>query len=218
MDFDRENETSNFNEVDEKLLEDEVAPSTSDSSKSQRRGIQVSWLRRTEYISSEYRQFQNKGLSTENKIGVSVKKKLQGKDLYKDRESQIEAIEQTFEAVTQTIPNRKNGVYPVEVAHVFPDFDNWRYPFAQVLFDTKPIPAGCDQQDIENLDRKMDKAMIRGMVDDQGNQFVVYFLPTNETLEKLEKRGESAAEMDQLEYKLAREYNWTVNNDESSKG
>lgn len=218
MDFDRENETSNFNEIDEKLLEDEVVPSSSDTSKSQRRGIQVSWLRRTEYISSEYRQFQNKGLSTENKIGVSVKKKLQGKDLYKDRESQIDAIEQTFEAVTQTIPNRKNGVYPVEVSHVFPDFDNWRYPFAQVIFDTKPIPVGCDQKDIDNLEKKMDKAMIRGMVDDQGHQFVVYFLPTNETLDKLDKRGESAVEMEQLEYKLAREYNWTVNNDESSKG
>ena len=54
------------------------------------------------------------------------------------------------------------------------------------------------------------------MVDDEGNQFVVYFLPTNETMVKL--TSDEKGEADSLEYKLAREYNWTVNKDESSKG
>ena len=129
--------------------------------KSQRKHNKVSWLRRTEYISSDYRQFQNLGLGTENKVGLG-KKKLQGKELYKDRESQIEAIENTFESVSQTIPNRKNGVYPVEVSPVFPDFEHWKYPFSQVVFDTKPTPIGFEQKDLDNLDKKMDNAMIRG--------------------------------------------------------
>ena len=54
------------------------------------------------------------------------------------------------------------------------------------------------------------------MVDDEGNQFVVYFLPTNETMGKL--TSEDKSDVDNLEYKLAREYNWTVNKDESNKG
>ena len=54
------------------------------------------------------------------------------------------------------------------------------------------------------------------MVDDEGNQFVVYFLPTNDTMSKLEEGNKD--EIESLEYKLAREYNWTVNKDEASKG
>lgn len=53
------------------------------------------------------------------------------------------------------------------------------------------------------------------MADDEGNQFVVYFLPTNETMAKLEADKD---EIESLEYKLARMYNWTVNQDGSSKG
>lgn len=214
MDCEKEAEASTFNEVDEKLLEDEVVPVSEQSSRNQRRGFKASWLRRTEYISSEYRQFQNLGVGTENKVGVQARKHLQGKDLYKDRDSQITAIENTFETINETVPNRKNGVYPVEMCPVFPDFEHWKYPFSQVQFDTKPVPLGFDQKDMINLDEKMNNAMIRGMVDDEGHQFVVYFLPTNDTMGKLQ-RGEEIA---QLEYKLAREYNWTVNKDESTKG
>ena len=57
---------------------------------------------------------------------------------------------------------------------------------------------------------------VSGMVDDEGNQFVVYFLPTNDTMTKLEDGNKE--EIESLEYKLAREYNWTVNKDEASKG
>ena len=130
--------------------------------KSQRKGHRVSWLRRTEYISSDYRQFQNLGIGTENKVGLGARKKLQNKDIYKDRESQIEAIENTFEAATHTVPNRKNGVYPVESCPIYPDFEYWKYPFSQVAFDTKPFPIGFDENDLLNLDKKMDNAMIRG--------------------------------------------------------
>ena len=163
MDCDNDTDASNFNEVDEKLLEDEVVP-VADQVKTKRNNHQVSWLRRTEYISSDYRQFQNLGIGTENKVGVSTKKLLEGKDIYKDRDSQIEAIETTFEAATQSIPNRKNGVYPVETCPLYPDFDHWKYPFSQVVFDTKPTPIGFDQTDLVNLDKKMDNAMIRGKV------------------------------------------------------
>ena len=133
-----------------------------DQVKSQRKGHRVSWLRRTEYISSDYRQFQNLGIGTENKVGLGARKKLQNKDIYKDRESQIEAIENTFEAATHTVPNRKNGVYPVESCPIYPDFEYWKYPFSQVAFDTKPFPIGFDENDLLNLDKKMDNAMIRG--------------------------------------------------------
>lgn len=57
-------------------------------------------------------------------------------------------------------------------------------------------------------------------MDESGQQFVAYFLPTEETLEK--RRNDFANEIpyedDQdYEYKMAREYNWNVRN-KASKG
>jgi len=51
------------------------------------------------------------------------------------------------------------------------------------------------------------------MVDEEGSQFVVYFLPTDETITKIKGK-----ETETLEYKLAREYNWSVNKSETSRG
>merc|ERR1719219_3310257 len=62
--------------------------------------------------------------------------------------------------------------------------------------------------------------MIRGVMDESGEQFVAYFLPTDETMTKraedLEKGLEYKDEAE-YEYKMAREYNWIVKS-KASKG
>lgn len=57
-------------------------------------------------------------------------------------------------------------------------------------------------------------------MDESGEQFVAYFLPLDETLEK--RRRDFTAEIDyaddeEYEYKMAREYNWNVKS-KASKG
>ena len=55
--------------------------------------------------------------------------------------------------------------------------------------------------------------MIRGVMDHTGEQFVAYFLPTQETLDKRKiDQLENRDYLDDLEYeyKMAREYNWNV--------
>ena len=49
--------TAYLDPEDEKLLEEEVS-APSDSKRSQRHNRSVSWLRKTEYISTEYNRFQ----------------------------------------------------------------------------------------------------------------------------------------------------------------
>lgn len=59
-----------------------------------------------------------------------------------------------------------------------------------------------------------------GVMDESGEQFVAYFLPTEETLEKrrMDLINEILYEDDQdYEYKMAREYNWNVKS-KASKG
>jgi RNA polymerase II-associated factor 1 len=129
-----------------------------------------------------------------------------------DRDQQITAINKTFDDTKKPIKNHycKPNVVPVEVYPVYPDFKNWKYPCAQVIFDADPSPGG---KTLPSQIEEMSQAMIRGVMDESGEQFVAYFLPTDDTLEKrrtdvtMERQYEDEAE---YEYKMAREYNWNV--------
>jgi RNA polymerase II-associated factor 1 len=68
--------------ADEALLEEDTVPQV-ESKRARQHAKNVSWLRRTEYISSELTRSHMSGESAETKVGYSVKKKLQGLDLYK---------------------------------------------------------------------------------------------------------------------------------------
>lgn len=57
-------------------------------------------------------------------------------------------------------------------------------------------------------------------MDESGEQFVAYFLPTEQTLEKRKKDKEENIpykDEEEYEYTMAREYNWNVKN-KASKG
>lgn len=57
-------------------------------------------------------------------------------------------------------------------------------------------------------------------MDESGEQFVAYFLPTEETLTKRKKDQDEGVEYqdeEQYDYLMAREYNWNVKN-KASKG
>ena len=59
----------------------------------------------------------------------------------------------------------------------------------------------------------MSQAMIRGVMDESGDQFIAYFLPTEETMDKRkvdELEGREYLDDCEYEYKMAREYNWNV--------
>lgn len=77
-----------------------------------------------------------------------------------DRDSQIKAIEKTFEDNKKPIEKHysKPGVVPVEVLPVFPDFMLWKYPCAQVIFDSDPAPQ---DKPISAQIEQMSQAMIR---------------------------------------------------------
>lgn len=130
--------------ADEKLLEEDVL-TPQDSKRSRHHARNVSWLRRTEYISTEQTRFQPQTMDkVEAKVGYSIKRTLENETLYMDRDSQIKAIEKTFEDTKEEITKHysKPGVVPVEVLPVYPDFILWKYPCAQVIFDSDPAPVG----------------------------------------------------------------------------
>ncbi|XP_052107195.1 RNA polymerase II-associated factor 1 homolog [Mytilus californianus] len=198
---------------DERLLEEDHS-SHSDSKRSRHHNMNVSWLRKTEYISTEYNRFTQKTGDSERRVGFKIKQIMKDEDVYKDRESQIEAIEKTFEGAKEPITKHysKPGVKPLEILPIFPDFDLWKHPFAQVIFDSDPAPKG---RLAPNAMEEMSQAMIRGAVDESGEQFVAYFLPNEETLGKRKRDAEEQVDYvpdEEYQYMLAREYNWNVKN------
>ncbi|XP_028651272.1 RNA polymerase II-associated factor 1 homolog [Erpetoichthys calabaricus] len=204
--------------ADEKLLEEEIQAPTS-SKRSQQHAKVVPWMRKTEYISTEFNRYGVSNEKVEVKIGVSVKQQFTEEEIYKDRDSQISAIEKTFEDAQKSITQHysKPRVTPVEVMPVFPDFKMWINPCAQVIFDSDPAPKDIAGSAAVEM---MSQAMIRGMMDEEGNQFVAYFLPNEETMRKRKRDFEE--EIDYMpdevyDYKIAREYNWNVKN-KASKG
>lgn len=198
---------------DEKLLEEE-ALTPHDSKRSRHHNLVVPWLKKTEYIATEFNRYGQSGVNTETKVGYNVKKMMKEEDLYMDRESQINAINKTFDEAQKPIETHysKPNVKPVEILPLFPDSELWKYPFAQVMFDSDPAPIS----EIE----EMSQAMIRGVMDESGEQFVAYFLPTEETICKRKRDAAEGVEYmddDEYEYRMAREYNWNVKN-KASKG
>ncbi|MCI4385600.1 hypothetical protein PGIGA_G00052400 [Pangasianodon gigas] len=186
---------------------------------SQQHAKVVPWMRKTEYISTEFNRYGVSNDKVEVKIGVSVKQQFTEEEIYKDRDSQIAAIEKTFEDAQKNITQHysKPRVTPVEVLPVFPDFKMWINPCAQVIFDSDPAPKDVSGSAAVDM---MSQAMIRGMMDEEGNQFVAYFLPNEDTLRKRKRDVEE--ELDYMpeelyDYKIAREYNWNVKN-KASKG
>ncbi|XP_045175238.1 RNA polymerase II-associated factor 1 homolog [Mercenaria mercenaria] len=198
---------------DERLL-DEDSTSFGDQKRSRHNKMNVSWLRKTEYISTEYNRFTQKADKSETKVGYNIKKAITEDVFYKDKDSQIAAIEKTFDKAKEPITKHysKPGVEPVEVLPFYPDFELWKHPFAQVIFDSDPAPKGRSGP---ALMEEMSQAMIRGAVDESGEHFVAYFLPTPETLGKRKRDEEDHEDFvadEEYDYTLAREYNWNVKN------
>ena len=203
-------------------MEDELH-SVGDTKRSKRHATSLSWMRKPDYISTEQTRYQPTTIEKiESKVGFAVRKKLgTTQNTYMDREAQIVAIEKTFEDAKYPIDQHYNPeektIYPVEVLPLVPDGDMWKFPCAQVIFDSDPAPAGLPLKDQLEV---MSQAMIRGVMDESGEQFVAYFLPTDETREKRKLDIEEGREYEddmEYEYKMSREYNWNVKS-KTSKG
>lgn len=149
--------------ADEKLLEEDVH-TPQDSMRSRYHAKSVSWLRKSEYISTEQTRFQPQTMEkVEAKVGYNVRKSFAEETMYMDRETQIKSIEKTFDEnkVDITKHYSKPNVTAVEVMPFFPDFANWKYPCAQVIFDSDPAPIG---KNVSAQIEEMSQAMIRWVV------------------------------------------------------
>jgi RNA polymerase II-associated factor 1 len=80
--YENNDPSASLDPTDAALLEEEVLQQP-ESKRAKQHARNVSWLRRTEYISTEYSRPHSSMEGAENKVGYSVKKRLQSMDTYK---------------------------------------------------------------------------------------------------------------------------------------
>jgi RNA polymerase II-associated factor 1 len=82
--YENNDPSASLDPTDAALLEEEVLQQP-ESKRAKQHARNVSWLRRTEYISTEYSRPHSSMEGAENKVGYSVKKRLQSMDTYKSQ-------------------------------------------------------------------------------------------------------------------------------------
>lgn len=202
---------------DDKLINDDepllqlTKKSPRDKPHTQLHNKVVPWLKKTEYISTEYNRYGSNNEKTETKVGYKIRKNMKEDEIFLDKESRIRAINQTFEAAQKPIEKHptKPDVHVKRVMPLFPDFNLWKYFFAHVKFDSEPAESSKADQ--------MSQAIIRGAYDEELQEnFVVYFLPTEITMaDRLldQNNGLEYTEGKEYEYKSNREYKWSAKQD-----
>eukprot|EP00128_Syssomonas_multiformis_P004967 Colp12_sorted_trinity150504_noHs@34105 len=199
---------------DEALLDDRS--DTEDSKRAQH--AQVSWLRRTEYIGTDFMT-----ATPSQDTDKHASRDTSAENWPRTTEEQVRVIEETFAAANRLPTHPHNpSLTAVEVMPVLPDFDLWGWEYAQVQFDGDPYykasdpTAGRENADPQEVNDALAHGLLRGMQnpDNPSEQFVAYFLPTEESMRKRKRvleEGGSSEDRIPKEYESAREYSWTVN-------
>jgi len=157
---------------------------------------QVSWLRRTEYISNEVNnKYLKNNEFTEVKMGVSVAKDTAIQDVDLSVTGQIKSISRTFKIINETdlfnIKHpTKSHLKAVEIFPIFPDFVRWPNTYSHVQYNSSPISNEVKEK-LEKVDEvtstQLRNAILKPMQNplDPSETFLSYFQPTVETAKRI---------------------------------
>jgi RNA polymerase II-associated factor 1 len=194
---------------------------------------QVSWLRRTEYISNEAsNKFKNNEFS-EVKMGLSIAKDtaIQSADLSVN--GQIKSISRTFKIIYETdlfyIKHpTKAYLKAVEIFPVFPDFVRWPNTYSHVQYNSSPLNNNS-KETVEKLDEvtstQLSNAILKPMQNplDPSETFLSYFQPSVETAKKIilkrkhEDSDDEEFDDEAQEYNFVRDFEYVTNTESKSK-
>eukprot|EP01114_Cavostelium_apophysatum_P018236 TRINITY_DN5601_c0_g1_i1.p1 TRINITY_DN5601_c0_g1~~TRINITY_DN5601_c0_g1_i1.p1 ORF type:complete len:419 (+),score=94.45 TRINITY_DN5601_c0_g1_i1:78-1334(+) len=159
------------------------------------RSFSAPFLKKSTYITGAADSIRIKPDAIETKPGWRYKDKAREMQ----RDEQIHAIEQTFEACRLPPKHPLNpNLTAVEVLPVFPDFDLWPNIYSQVVLEKEKVTD-------PERERQKNDAIIKAYSSENQTKFFAYLVP------KKRKRGEDFEE-DPVEedYEWEREYSYEV--------
>ncbi|GAA5983448.1 hypothetical protein JCM11641_007852 [Rhodosporidiobolus odoratus] len=212
------------------LLEDAEAPATTAPNEAmpgtpQRTGmtevskkVDVSWLRRTEYLSSEAAAA--KPLQAMN--GTPKRHQQDDFDPY-DREARAKAVAATFTAAHVPLSEMRHPARPtitaVEAYDVLPDSDLWANEYDLMRFGEEPGDKGANELPRLGADPRLPRGIFRDLTEALGTASarVAYYLPSDDAtaVAYTQKRmhGEDTAEGEEFEFRWIRDYEVTNTRD-----
>ncbi|KAI8915762.1 RNA polymerase II-associated [Gorgonomyces haynaldii] len=212
----KDKEPIKLSESDQKLM---VPPMTVDKQASRPRPV-VPWLRRTEYIAADSKQY---GRVTENKesktLGVSIMRDAQVKQLMTQTiEDKIKSIEDSFiKSKKVALDSLKHPTNPelkaVEIVPIFPDFGNWGNEYLLAAYDEDPTGK---PQESEHA-TKLESALLKPLMHADNTPSLGYFVPVDNAalaLQQKRKRmmeyGEDDDDKTEYRYQFVREFTHKV--------
>jgi len=193
---------------------------------------QVSWLRRTEYISNEIsNKFLKNNEFTEVKMGLSIAKDSAIKDVDLSVTGQIKSISRTFKIINETdlfnIKHpTKSHLKAVEIFPIFPDFVRWPNVYSHVQYNSSPISNDNLEKTDEITSTQLSNAILKPMQNplDPSETFLSYFQPSVETAKKINLKRKHHDDSDDeeidnetQEYNFVRDFEYDTSNDAKNK-
>ncbi|XP_038971465.1 protein PAF1 homolog [Phoenix dactylifera] len=180
----------------------------------------VSWLVKTQYISPLSTDVTK--LSLTEKQAKEMRENREGRNAFlenlNNREKQIQAIEESFEAaqlppIHQTNPK----LQAVEILPLLPNFDRYEDQFAMLTFDGDPTADAEQYKKLHNSirDEHESQAIVKSFVANGSDptkpeKFLAYMVPAPDELSK-----DMYDENEDISYSWVREYHWDVRGDDA---
>lgn len=173
----------------------------------------VSFLRRTQYISSEVattsRSKAQESLHTA-KLEGSIKNDLEPKH-------QVAAIERTFASANTSITNlqhpTKRELRAIQAWPILPDLEHYEQQYVNAKFPNNPAPKTQSMLAAQDEDQRLEVAVLVPRIIDENstapdNDYIAYFLPDQDSAGKIQAAcGTTTADFEQTsQYKFVREY------------
>ncbi|GAA6021674.1 hypothetical protein JCM10207_008109 [Rhodosporidiobolus poonsookiae] len=170
--------------------------------------VDVSWLRRTEYLSSE--------AATKPLQVLNGTPKRQRRDSIDpdDRDGRAQAIAATFDAAHIPLAELRHPTKPnvtaVEAFEVLPDADLWANEYDLVRFGEDPADKNMSELPRLDADPRLPRAIFRDLTDTLGESRVSYYLPSDDATAvaytQQRQSGQPTAEGQSYDYRWTRDY------------
>lgn len=133
-----------------------------------------------------------------------------------DPDSRLGEVVKTFEDAntSEELQHSSNPKLTMEeVIPLFPDFERWGYSIVHAAFDENPLsntrPQGMSHKGkVPDLQLQPKGAIIQGLNDEQGNQWMAYFLPKKKAEAAAAAADASESGDDATEYTRLRSYSF----------
>ncbi|GAA5824962.1 hypothetical protein JCM11251_006042 [Rhodosporidiobolus azoricus] len=172
--------------------------------------VDVSWLRRTEYLSSE-------AAAAKPVMGNGTPKRaiLEAFDP-NDRDGRARNISSTFDAAHVPLSSLKHptkpGVHALEAFDLLPDSDLWANEYDLVRFGENPGEGASNELPRLGTDPRLPRAIFRDLTEELGDELarVSFYLPADDAtaVAYTQKRmaGEDTAEGEAFDFRWTRDY------------